>query len=318
MTLDYSETDFFNFFNFIGLSFVDAQTYIRNYRTDKSTIAFELDEHSPFEKKPVLIHNGLYIPYSNLLLKSAFKNNIYDFFKKYELDFLSGKGIFGMQFENHIAKGIKYLGCDFMRENAIEKIIGQKKKCADFLIKDNNSMIIIDAKGTELNHISRVNHEPEQLQKHLENQIEKALVQIFSTAYHLNNNDNYNNFTTRYALIVTYKEYAFGSLNDELNNCTKQSLIEKLDRQGLCGSLDLVPFENIFVISIDDFDYLIAGLKANNQNMANVLQKIIDSEKKSKCMLFEQYLNEIFTKDHCPEYLFDIYKQSPFGVKNVD
>lgn len=293
------------FFSIVSLDLGGAKRFIRTY-TDHPTrggIDYQLNEHTPLERYPFLDIGERYACYSKKLLDSSIMYSVYDLFKSHNPNFSSL--YFGKIFEQYLQKGLEYLGLPFLTESQIQGMLPRGTKATDFLVQCEEGTILIDAKSTELHPIARVLQSKESLLRNLESTVLHGVKQIFTVAAVLRGNSAIRNTNTFYGIVVTYKDYLIGDGRRFWDDVAGEYLQEWLRTQGITPN---IPPENLFYISVEEYDYLMAALK---ENPADSLIGVLEVAKKNNQdprtggLMLKQHLDKIWGKYYRPAYLGD-------------
>lgn len=287
------------FFSVVSLDLGGAKRYIRDYTHPKASIDFQLNEHTPLERYPFFKINDRYIPYSARLLDNSYMNNAYDIFKQYNSDF---SNTFGEIFEDYVGKGIEYACSDFMRENEIKRWLPRGSKVADFFIKESNAAILVDAKSTELNPIVRVRQTKELYLSNLRSTIISGVIQLIVTAYHLRQTPHIADNDAIFGIVVTFKEYLIGDGKKFWNDIIGETVEAELQKLGIINPI--LP-ENFFFVSIEDFDYLVAGTKERGKSLSEALAEIVLRNKspETSSLMLKQHLRDMWQQYYFPSYI---------------
>jgi len=105
-----------------------------------------------------------------------------------------------------------------------------------------------------------------------------------------------------YGIIVTYKEYLIGDCKRFWNQIIGDEVKKKCQELGI----DIcVSSENLFFVSIDDFDHLMAGVKENSVSVSSVLHYVAERNADSitRCLVLKQHLSELWDSYYRPDFL---------------
>ncbi|MDD3628099.1 MAG: hypothetical protein PHV06_12365, partial [bacterium] len=168
--------------------------------------------------------------------------------------------------------------------------------------------IIIESKGIEVAEKVKISPYREIISQRLKSSIFDGIEQGISIAKFIKENKKINNITfgnkENYLLIITYKELYVGTCNNFKTFFAKEK-VESIYKQNP-GSKYL-PIENIFFLSIYDFDFLIQGLKEEKYKLHEILSIIRkrESNEKTKKLTFVKHLEEKYPNIGIPEYLIN-------------
>lgn len=310
----FPENSISSFFEVVSLDLESGKKYIRDYTSPKSRIDYQINEHTPLERKPFFNVGGNHVPYSIKLLESGLMNNIYDIFKENNPN--SSGDFFGKIFEDYVSRGIEYaVGSDFIREKELQKLLPRGVKAPDFLIYDENVVILVDAKSTELHPIPRVLQSRDSLLKNLESTILHGVLQVITAAHHLVNREKINKDQKVLGILVTYREYIIGDGADFWNNIIGEYIQQKLTENNLCNHIQPGDF---FYVSVDDFDWLVTGAKEQKTSIGGILERIAQRNRKpeTKRLFLKQHLVDIWKKHHRPDYVEESFDRCFDEIKN--
>lgn len=298
-----------SFFSLVSLTEEKASEFIKKHTNKKQLhtwIDFQINEHTPLERYPFLTTGDFFIPYSLKLIFSAILNNLYDIFKESNRNF--SRDALGNVFERYVEKGLMYASCDYLGEVQLTRILPSKSKVPDFLVSEPDATILIDAKSTELNPVAKILQNKSTLVKNLESTLIHGVEQLITAANSLSKmNSKYQN-TEFFGVIVTYKDYLLGTVKDLWDDILKDILEKPLESKGL--NANIISPTNLFIISAEEFDYLIAGVKEKKIFMSAVLRSIAERDKipETTGLMAKQHLDKIYGgKYYRPDYVQDSY-----------
>jgi hypothetical protein len=272
----------------------------------KPVIGYELNEQSPFTRYPLLkTPIGLYC-YSHLLLLINFKNAIYDILRSGDAQLFMR--YFWDVFENYVEKGVKHSQLDYLTESSLKEQLGEEEGSGfvDFVVYDSDAMILIDAKGVEMHYMGQVSEDPRDVEKHIQTSVLKGIRQAYSLLRRLNRMTSgpVRVMEETFLLIVTFKDLFLGNGSDIYNSIAKDDIDKIVSK---CDETVWIPMNNIFVLSIEDFDYLMDSVNLGRTGMAQFLRGIgtADGVDQIKKWAFRQHLSVAFGTLAPPKYLND-------------
>jgi len=286
------------------LSFL--RKYFRNNQQASRCISAEFYEWTPLRQFPLLRHDNRYYCYSRNLLFHGLQTYIYDRLRsKNPSGFMQE---FGYIFEQYVEKALTYSGIPFINEKTMRKYIGKKGKIVDFLLVDDESNILMDAKGVEMGYMGMVSHDPDVVLSHTRNSILKAIEQGQDTIKALSQSNQIGDFRLGekdfYLLVVTFKDLFVGNGHDFYHAIAKDALDEIMSRyRADCR----IPFENMYFISIDDLDFYVRCVKEGKIGMAEGIKEAKEKDKDmgTKKFIFRDHIRSIDPEANIPEYLED-------------
>ncbi len=220
---------------------------------------------------------------------------------------------FGTIYEKYIARGVDYMGLPHIRERTLQKTLDEGK-IVDFLIVDDNCNILIDAKGVEMNQRGMIGYRPEVILDKTETSVVKGIQQGTVVADKLKSIPQIDGLQTgreNFLLVVTYKDFYIGNGETFYETIGKKKVDEV--RSGYDASQ--LPDENMYFISVDDFDYLVRLVRDGQCGLAEAIKKIREADQdpnpNKRTFLFRYSLNTHFGNGYMqmPEYLEDELEQ---------
>ena len=233
-----------------------VKTYLEQDTGANRDISYEIYEQSPLMRYPLLKDNDKYHVYSIILLLHSLQSFIYDTLKAKSPNTFVNK--FGKIFEKYVDRGIDYMGLPYKYEHTLQKKLGGGK-AVDFLVVDDNRNILIDAKGVEMNQLGMVGHRPEVILDKTKTSVMKGIQQGTEVADKLKDNSQIDGFQTgceNFLLVVTYKDFYVGN-GKTFYEAIGRDGRERIDEIRAEYDASQLPYENMYFISIDDFDYLV-------------------------------------------------------------
>ena len=275
-----------------------VKTYLQQESGPKRDISYEIFEQSPLMRYPLLKINGLYYTYSFELLIYSLKSFIYNILKMKDPNTFMNK--FGTIFEEYIALGVDHMGLPYRCERTLQKTLGEGK-VVDFLMVDDNCNILIDAKGIEMNQLGMVGHRPEVILDKTETSVVKGIQQGTVVADKLKSISQIDGLQTgreNFLLVVTYKDFYIGN-GETFYETIGEKKVDEV-RSGYDASQ--LPNENMYFISVDDFDYLVRLVRDGQCGLAEAIKTVCkaDRDPLNRTFLFRYSLNNHFS---CNEYM---------------
>jgi hypothetical protein len=195
-------------------------------------------------------------------------------------------------------------GESFLREKEIKKLLPKGTKVPDFMLNENGSTIMFDAKSTELHPIPRVIQTKESLIKNLEDTVLHGLIQIYTSVHHLIELGKLNDTDKIFGVIVTYREYLLGDGKRLWEDYIGEHVQEKLNSENIKSYINP---KRLFIISIDDFDWLVSGAKERKESVSSILETISERNEKAetRCLILKQHLEKMWKLHYSPQYVKD-------------
>ena len=248
------------YFDLVAVTPAQAKVYLDADSQKKGKrFVLQLYELSPLVRKPFLIMNDEYIVFSKRLFRQFFANFIYDFL----YDLPDNFGAFGDILEKYIRQQFETQGFDPILDKSWKKILGKEVSAPDFTICQDDGTTFIEAKRKHLSDIPKVMQTNDTFSRHLDDSIVKGVVQIYSLAHELlqARPDRVKNFDNFYGVVVSFKDHYLRGGQQFWDEFLRDEITEKLTARGI--DPNIMPAENIFLLSVDEFDYLAAFLAQN-------------------------------------------------------
>ncbi len=257
----------------------------------KVSLAYEFQEQTPLQRYPLLQIRENFYCYSENLLSLSVQNLVYDILRNKDTSKFMEK--FGTIFERYVEEGIKNTSLTYYNEDQLKHFLNQKEKIVDFIITEPSINVFIDAKGIELSYLGMVSHLSEVVTDKTRTSAIKGVEQYYSTVNQILTKDFIDiKGKDNFLIIVTYKDIYLGNGKDFLDNIAKEKYNLILEKYPNCSFLKT---DNIYFISIDDFDLLIELLKRKTKNLSEIFRFVVNNDKdySTKKFLFRQHLNEL-------------------------
>ncbi|NPV08902.1 MAG: hypothetical protein HPY83_13190, partial [Anaerolineae bacterium] len=212
------------------------------------SLACELYEESPLQRYPLLREGNVYHCYSSLLLMHSISFFVYRMLR--DSDPQVFMRLFGPLFEQHVRRGVDYLGLPYDDERELISKLGRGCKVVDFVISDGSHRVFVDAKGVEMTYLGQTSHDPSIVSNKAKDSFLKGLCQAYSTARALNQRGEAST-GDNYLLIVTFREL-FLSNGQAFRDYVDAEAVDRIVRK--FGGAEWVPLRNVFCCSVDDWD----------------------------------------------------------------
>ena len=285
------------FLHFISLDFYGVETFLTDHHISLDNPEFEFNLLSPLSKKPLYRFGGNFVAYNKTLLNSFCEYGLYDILKSN--DSAKFSSAFGLGFETYLTYSLNTLNLNYFREKNIRKEFNVGSS-VDFLFKEENNVLLIEAKSSEMSELTPLNPEKKYLEQTFQNSLIKGYKQIFFTAFELKKQNpiSFRN-ANFWGLIVTYKDFMFGAPEAIWLEFMKDKMHETLPNE-IFSNLPLDPLK-IFVVSIYEFDTLCLYTKKKGIALFDSLAIPFENNNKRETKNFSFALhfpiNEIKLKD---------------------
>ncbi len=235
-------------------------------------------------------------PYSPILLYRSLPSLAYRTLKSIDPNWFCSR--FGAPFEDYLASGLHESAVSYLRESDLKKMLPGTGQVIDFLIQDNDAVLLVDAKSVELSWKGKVSHRPKDVFSAIKSSAWKGIEQGIETAARLKNAILPEPFVTAglsaeiFLLIVTHEPLHLGSGKDFASAIASEAVKDLEARHG--GQL-LIPFENVFFLSVDEFDRMLERVRTGVMSLGKMLLHARENNKNSTTKKFEfiQHLESI-------------------------
>jgi hypothetical protein len=300
----YSNEDITNFLNSTSITLTELRKELRSSDDDKRR-AYEYYEQSPFLEYPLIRNNNNYISFYPVLLYRSMENFIYDRLRKINSAKFMDK--FGEIFERYIERTLIYSESIYINEKEVTKLLGHDGNQIDFIVKEEDANVFIDAKAVEMSYSGKVAHLSQVLKDKTSKTVIKAIIQAHDVLRKINeasdNNSGLLN-NNNYLIVVTFKDLNLGNGRTFYDSTAKDKLdgIYKKYSNG-----KVIPLENMYFITIDQFDVLSELVKTGVISYSSAIEKakVNDSEPATKKFDFWLHMASLGFELNQPQFLND-------------
>jgi hypothetical protein len=215
---------------------------------------------------------------------------------------------FGPLFEAYVRKAIVHMGLPFHEEKELADRIPTKEKPSliDFVVRDGNARIFIDAKAVEMHYRGKVTHSMAELAIGLETSLLKAIKQAHSTRRVLSTLDLAEDDVQAledWIVVVTQSEL-FISNGVALAAGIGQTVIDAL-MPTASSAAPHIALDRMYFMTIQEFERLSAAVNNNICGFAEALSRAraADLNPTTRRMVFGQHLNDMGIRSIAPDYV---------------
>jgi hypothetical protein len=279
----------------------ELKTYLEIRNEEHARTSSEIRERTPLTRYPLLSLGNRHFYYCLPVLLYSLQNFVYDRLRERNpSEFMA---VFGRMFEGYVRRGVELLEREFLDETALRRRLGATK-VVDFLIQEPGYRTLIDAKGVEVGHRGMVSHRGDVIAGATKSSVIKAILQANDTAEAIARLDGESwDRENSFLLIVTFKHLYLGRGLDLYDAIGSQRMRSAL--RGGPGSA-AIPLENIYIVSIHEFDYLVSGLRSTNRLLGEFLRHISTIDRNSdiatRRFTLAQHLEEELRPAVAPPY----------------
>ena len=241
-------------------------------------------EQSTLFSRPLIAHSkkrsGITYEYLHKShISEALRDFIYDHLKSEDANGFMGQ--FGEAFSRYIESLLSEAALQsFLSERELKNIpTFRASKVVDFVVYEPNASILIEAKAIATTPTTRSTASAATLGKRLRDSLLKAIDQARKTAINLSKESQRDFFL----IIVTYKQLYLAT-GPTIRDCISKEILTELDTDH--AETSLLPFENIFVFSIDELERLLAAMTAKKTTFATFLTAVKKRQTDPKQMKF--------------------------------
>jgi len=264
--------------------------------------AVENYELTPFVEFPLIKVPGKYILTHKNILFRRLEYFVYDIMRSIDAAKFMDK--FGELFERYVEKSLKHSEATFLTENEIKRLLGIAGNQIDFLIQDDSSNIFIDAKAVEMNTQGKTTHSTEIIRHKTKTSILKAIKQSHDVIKKLADSSNraIPSSPNNYLLVITFKDLHLGSGTNYYEVIAKDKIDEIYYEY---NNYPCIPPENMYFITIDDFDVLTDILKQKNFTLSGIMDiaKNNDKDPVTRKFDFRQHIQSLNITPQTSDYL---------------
>ncbi len=272
-------------------------------------ISHEYYEQTPFLNFPLINLGDNYVcVYPNILFR-AMEHFIYDSLRMWDTIKFMAK--FGEIFERYVERGLSYSGVPYVTEKTLAQELDGDGNVVDFLVNERDTNIFIDAKAVEMAHQGKVTHLANIVKDRVKTSIIKAIEQSFDVLRRLQTTDSsipiIKHRINNYLLVVTFKELYLGNGQNFFDAVAKDKILKLCEK--FKGSPQ-IPLENMYFITIDEFDYFVSLIKEGKITFDSGLSKAKESDRDPRTRKFDFSLHlRSWDNDlKPPTYVQDGYK----------
>ena len=288
------------YFKLLSFSFDEAKESAKaDLKEKKDKLEFQIFEQTPFTIHPFLREGDTFYLYSPAILHYVIRYYVYDFLKFHYRKKFSGD--FGSIFESYVRLGLDFSQTKYGDEKELEKLLPKNSKLADFFIESDDKLVLIEAKAAEMLKLSRATQDNERISMDLQNIVIYGVKQCYQATQYFKNKSKI------YSIIVTYKEFYFGGAGGIWDEFLKNDndLKNFLRDQNIDSSV--ISHDNIYVISVDDFDLLMKAIRNDSSNLIKILDHVTEMDKNgsTRKLLLRQHIKDFLPKknEHQLPYL---------------
>lgn len=289
----YTQKTIENFLHTISISIEDLPSFATE--NTNTTPLKEYYSPTPFLYKPYIRQGGDLLQIHPALTAKSLQNFVYDYLRKDNIEKFMDK--FGAIYENAIADMLTYHKVSFISEKELTNILPVESKVVDFVISNDDSNIFIDSKAIEINQKGMVTLKAGDISSSIKTSVLKTLEQALTVNSHIHLKDTspIKPKDKSYIICITFKNLllGYGKLIYESFAKWEMDKIYKRYEED-----HRIPYENIFCLSFEEFEYLLASCEKYQKHISEVLDYAINKNKNplTSSFFFIQHLQSFFGK----------------------
>ena len=271
-----------------ALFFSSLTTTLENLQSQCSTRTITADEWfqpTYFYRTPCVLHQGACIPFGRETYRRYFEALIGDWIA--ESDDSKLRQDYDRQIEDYVADTLNRGGINHSRENHLSALVPKGNKIVDFMIDDDNAIVLLEVKNKGLSRTIPAEQDPLTLRKKLRATIVKAQTQLAA-------------FEKALRLDVAHKEKVFYKIIVTANRLwiNNAELLSESDAS----------ISRTWLLSMHELDMLIEVVTNTGKSIAHLLAQYetIQKNPDSSLYSFEAFLEKTGQKpEKIPTHLFN-------------
>jgi hypothetical protein len=207
---------------------------------------------------------------------------------------------FGPIFEKYVGNCLSDAGITYVDESGLKAQLSDTDKCVDFLVVENHTPVLIDAKGVEMSPRGRVSQRADLVFSAIKESAIKGIVQGMATARRIIDLQSSSGIPPSsgvpFLIVVTFDDLFLGS-NSEFGTIFGRHLLGRLERE--FGVPLPIPLEHVFFLTIDEFEGLLASVHEKRGTIAGILAdaRARDADPHTRKFVFQQHLDLLDTRE---------------------
>lgn len=262
-------------------------------------------EHTPFIRFPLIKKDETYLCVYPLVLYRSMEHFIYNTLRGLDPEGFMRR--FGPTFERYVEKTLIHSKLTFATEIELMTALAGEGRVIDFLVADGDTNVFIDAKAVEMTYQGKVTHSADILRNRTKDSILKAIEQAYETSYRLSmtrsNNPVIQFRNKAFIVVITYREMYLGTGKTFYEAVAGEKINEL---QGKYPSEVHIPMENIYFLTIEDFDLYCEGVRSQAIGFVEGFEraKLLDADPVTRKFDFYLHLRSLGIETP-PSYLID-------------
>jgi hypothetical protein len=282
----YSERVIQTFVSLLSRTFPELVAFCRSLPDAELKVASEYFEFPVVSRYPFLRNGASIECWHPAVFYRGMENFVHSVLSEERQDYMDS---FSKLFEQHVIEEARKLGAPFLDENTLRKCVAVDTKVPDGLLSFPGCNVFIESKaGLFDQSIMTMGHS--KMFSDRTRALRTAVAQAWATSASLRSEkrapSSVLNAANDYLLIVTNKELS-ASRGLALASMYPPGTL----RYPSSESEQFLPLEHIYILSVDDFERLMAG--ASGFNLSSFLRECVEADRKAETSVhfFEQHLD---------------------------
>lgn len=265
-----------NFFVFFGIRYSDLPSFFEQYSGSLGT-PDDYYYDTPLKKKPFLLLNGKIYVFSEKLLLSCFPLLLIQTLKDAKV--ANAKAQLGLDIEKYVGELLSRTALSVLDEDELKQIYRNNKipvlgaKVTDFAI-DCIDVVLVESKAIEQTDWLKVNTDPVELKKRLDQDFIKAVIQAEKCAMFLSTTQEFSGRDFK-AIIVTYDDFGI-STAASIKQLIGVDIEEEIRNE--CNGKCPIPLSNIVYVPISDFEALAVAIREKLISFDELIAECFDDQ----------------------------------------
>lgn len=298
----------------MSADFAKLTKYVRSLPDANKKVYSEIFEFPVLSRYPFYKHQNMYLCWHPAVFMRGAEGLVHAALSKYGQAYIDR---YSRAFEKHIVATTRHCVQEFLDETEISKLLPKNSKVVDGLISFAGMNIYVEVKAGLYNESLMTSGERRTFAHKT-----KSLITAIHQAWEVSSNlrvekkapDQILNSESEFLLIVTNRELTAGT-GKKLSQIYPEETLQTPDS----SVSDRLPLENIYVVSVEDFERLIMSAKNNDIDLPKFLNKCKVHDSKPDTMVF--YMQQHLEQSKLPNYVSHIvdecYKTAFARIEHV-
>jgi len=283
----------------MSADFAKLTGYVRSLPDANKKVYSEIFEFPVLSRYPFYKHQNMYLCWHPAVFMRGAEGLVHAVLSKYGQTYIDK---YSRAFEKHIVATSRNCVQEFLDENEISDILPKHSKVVDGLISFAGMNVYVEVKAGLYNESLMTSGE-----KRTFSHKTKSLINAIHQAWEVSSNlrvekkapDQILKSESEYLLVVTNRELTAGT-GKKLSAIYPAETLQTPDS----SVLERLPLENIYIVSVDDFERLIVSAKNNDIELPGFLNKCKVHDSKPDTMVF--YMQQHLEQSKLPNYVSHI------------